>query len=135
LIRVLATGTFDILHPGHLLFLEEAKKYGSELWVIVACNVMIKHKPKPLLPEAQRLEMVRALKVVDHAMLGDEHDMFKPLENIKPDIIALGYDQFFDVKELEEKIRSRGIQAKVIRINAHEPCSTCSTGAIIKLIR
>ena len=135
MIRVLATGTFDILHPGHLLFLEEAKKYGSELWVIVARNVMIKHKPKPLLPETQRLEMIRALKVVDHAMLGHEHDMFKPLEDIKPDIIALGYDQIFDVEELEEKIRLRGIQAKVIRINAHEPCSTCSTGAIIKLIR
>jgi FAD synthetase len=135
LVRVLATGTFDILHPGHLLFLEEAKKYGSELWVIVACNVMIKHKPKPLLSETQRLKMIRALKVVDHAVLGDEHDIFRPLEDIKPDIIVLGYDQFFDVKELEEKIRLRGIQAKVVRINAHEPCSTCSTGAIIKLIR
>jgi len=135
LVRVLATGTFDILHPGHLLYLEEAKKLGDELWVIVARTSMVKHKPKPLLPELQRLTMIRALKLVDQAILGDEHDMFKPLEDIKPDIIVLGHDQYFNAKELEEKIRSRGINAKVVRINAYEQCSTCSTGAIIKLIR
>ena len=135
MVRVLATGTFDILHPGHLLYLEEAKKLGDELWVIVARSSMVKHKPKPLLPELQRLTMIRALKPVDQAILGDEHDMFKPLEDIKPDLIVLGHDQYFNAKELEEKIRSRGINAKVVRINAYEQCSTCSTGAIIRLIR
>jgi FAD synthetase len=135
LVRVLATGTFDILHPGHLLYLEEAKKLGDELWVIVARSSMVKHKPKPLLPELQRLTMISSLKPVDHAILGDEHDMFKPLKDIKPDIIVLGHDQYFNAEELEEKIRSRGINAKVIRINAYEQCSTCSTAAILRLIR
>ncbi|MBE0524005.1 MAG: FAD synthase [Methanosarcinales archaeon] len=134
MVRVLATGTFDILHPGHLLYLEEAKKLGDELWVIVARNSMVNHKSKPILPENQRLAMVSALKVVDHAILGDEHDMFKPLEEIHPDIVVLGHDQYFNAEELEEKILSRGINARVVRIISHQSCSTCSTGSIIRLI-
>ena len=101
MVRVLATGTFDILHPGHLLYLSEAKALGDELYVIVARESMIKHKPKPIIPEGQRLAMVAGLRMVDKAMLGDEHDMFAPLREIKPDIIALGRNQFFNEKELE----------------------------------
>ncbi len=73
--RVLATGTFDLLHPGHLLYLERSKKLGDELVVIVARDVNVKHKPKPIVPEDQRLKMVQALKVVDLAILGDEKDI------------------------------------------------------------
>ena len=135
MVRVLASGTFDILHPGHLLYLEEAKKLGDELWVIVACSYMVNHKPKPVLPDDQRLKMVAALKVVDHAVLGDNHDMFRPLEDIRPDIVVLGHDQHFNAEQLEEKIRARGINAKVVRVTAHELCNTCSTGTIVKLIR
>jgi len=135
LVRVLASGTFDILHPGHLLYLEEAKKLGDELWVIVACSYMVNHKPKPVLPDDQRLKMVAALKVVDHAVLGDNHDMFRPLEDIRPDIVVLGHDQHFNSEELEDKMRDRGINAKVVRVTAHELCNTCSTGTIVKLIR
>ncbi|MDF1556862.1 MAG: FAD synthase [ANME-2 cluster archaeon] len=134
MVRVLATGTFDILHPGHLLYLEEAKKLGDELWVIVASSALVKHKPKPLLPQEQRLAVVQALEVVDHAMLGDEHDMFKPLKEIQPDIVALGHDQHFKAEELEENLKSRGMNARVVRITKYKSCSTCSSGAIIKLI-
>ncbi len=135
MVRVLATGTFDILHPGHLLYLEEAKKLGDELWVIVACSSMVNHKPKPVLPDDQRLKMVAALKVVDHAVIGNNHDMFKPLEDIRPDIVVLGHDQHFNAEQLEEKIRDRGINAKVVRVTAYERCNTCSTGTIVKLIK
>ncbi len=135
LVRVLATGTFDILHPGHLLYLEEAKKLGDELWVIVACSYMVNHKPKPVLPDDQRLKMVAALKVVDHAVLGDNHDMFRPLDDIRPDIVVLGHDQHFNAEQLEENMRNKGINAKVVRVTAHELCNTCSTGTIIKLIK
>ena len=134
MVRVLATGTFDILHPGHIFYLEEAKKLGDELFVIVACRAMVNHKPKPLLPEKHRLAMLQALKVVDHAVLGDEHDMFKPLMDIQPDIIVLGHDQHFSEDDLKRELTSRGIHAKVVRVTKHEPCSTCSSGAIIRLI-
>jgi len=71
-VRVLATGTFDILHPGHLLYLEEARALGDELYVIVAREKNIKHKPKPIISENQRLKMISSLKAVDEAILGSE---------------------------------------------------------------
>lgn len=134
MVRVLATGTFDILHPGHLRYLSEAKALGDELYVIVARDSMVKHKPKPIVPEAQRLAMVQGLRVVDKAMLGSEKDMFEPLREIMPDIIALGKNQFFNEKDLEEQLREHGIEAKVVRITAFEKCELCSSAAIIRRI-
>jgi len=116
--RVLATGTFDIIHPGHIYFLEQARALGDELWVIVARDTnVIRHKPAPVIPENQRLAVVRALKQVDHAELGDEKDMLAPLRQILPDIIALGYDQYFDEKELQKQLDDGGINARVVRIS------------------
>jgi len=134
MVRVLATGTFDLLHPGHLRYLSEAKALGDELYVIVARDSMIKHKPKPIVPEGQRLAMVAALGIVDKAVLGSETEMFEPLREIKPDIIALGKNQFFNETELEAQLKSHGIKAKVIRVQSFEPCELCSSGAIIKRI-
>lgn len=132
LTRVLATGTFDILHPGHVYFLTQARDLGDELFVIVARDSNVTHKPKPIVPEEQRLEMVNALGTVDKAILGSEKDMFEPLKEIRPDIIALGYDQHFDIELLEIELTKRGLPAKVIRIPLSKRCPLCSTGAIIK---
>jgi FAD synthetase len=132
--KVLATGTFDILHPGHILYLEEAKKLGDELFVIVARDANIKHKPKPVIPENQRLRMVKALRVVDEAILGSESDIFEPLFQIKPDIIALGFDQKFDETWLEKELSKRGIEARVVRIEKFEDCELCSTAKIFTRI-
>jgi FAD synthetase len=134
MVRVLATGTFDILHPGHLRFLSEAKALGDELYVIVARDSMVKHKPKPVVPEAQRLVMVQGLCIVDKAILGSETDMFEPLREIKPDIVALGNNQHFDEKELQEQLHEHGIEARVEKIQAFEHCELCSSGAIIRRI-
>lgn len=134
MVRVLATGTFDLLHPGHLLYLSKARALGDELYVIVARDSMIKHKPKPIVPEEQRLAMVQALRTVDKAILGSEKDMFEPLRQIKPDIIALGKNQFFNEKELEAKLVARGIKAKVVRIQSFEKGELCSSAAIIRKI-
>ena len=134
MVRVLATGTFDILHPGHILYLSEAKALGDELYVIVARDSMIKHKPKPVIPQDQRLATVQALRMVDKALLGSDRDMFEPLREIKPDIIALGRNQFFNEKELENQLRLRGIKAKVVRIQSFAECELCSSGAIIRKI-
>ena len=108
--RILATGTFDLLHPGHLLYLESSKKLGDELVVIVARDVNIKHKPKPIVPEDQRLKMVQALEVVDLAILGDENDIFRPIEQLQPDIITLGFDQHFDPVTLEKEMARRNLR-------------------------
>ncbi len=135
MVRVLATGTFEILHPGHLLYLEEAKKLGDELFVIVGRDVNVrKRKRTPIIPEEQRLKMVSALKVVDKAMLGSEKDIYEPLYSIKPDIIAIGYDQDFDEGELERRLRERGFNSKVVRIKKHNSNAFCKAEEIIKRI-
>ncbi|AKB83024.1 FMN adenylyltransferase, type 3 archaeal [Methanosarcina barkeri 3] len=130
--RILATGTFDLLHPGHIYFLAQARTLGDELFVIVARDSNVTHKPKPIVPEEQRLEMVSALGIVDKALLGSEKDMFEPLKQIRPDIIALGYDQRFDAEILEKELGKRGLPANVVRIPLSKQCPLCSTGAIIK---
>jgi len=133
MVRVLATGTFEILHPGHLLYLEEAKKLGDELFVIVARDINVKRRKRtPIIPEEQRLKMVSALKVVDKAILGSEKDMYEPLYSIKPDIIAIGYDQDFDERKLEQELRKRGFNSEVIRIKKHNPNAFCKVEEIIK---
>src|SRR5450759_330502 len=121
MVRVLATGTFDLLHPGHLLYLSEARALGDELYVIVARESMIKHKRKPVVPEEQRLEMVQALRVVDKAMLGNKIDIFEPLYEIRPDIIALGSNQFFKEKDLEAQLGVHGIDAHELPIVPQDP--------------
>lgn len=106
--RVLATGTFDLLHPGHVYFLTQARALGDELFVIIARDSNVTHKPKPIVPEEQRLEMVNALGMVERAFLGSEKDMFEPLKHIRPDIITLGYDQRFDTDMLEKELTKEG---------------------------
>jgi FAD synthetase len=135
MVRVLATGTFEILHPGHLLYLEEAKKLGDELFVVVARDSTVKQRKRtPIIPEEQRLRVVSALKMVDKAILGSEKDMFEPLYSIKPDVIALGYDQAFDEEKLEQELNKRGFHSKVIRIKKHNSNAFCKAEAIIERI-
>jgi len=132
--KVLATGTFEILHPGHLTYLRKAKELGDELIVIVARDSMIKHKRKPVVPEKQRLEMVRALKIVDKAILGSEKDIFEPVQRIKPDIIALGHDQRFEEDTLTKELRERGLMAEVVRIESVNKGQLCGSARIIKKV-
>ncbi|HDS45855.1 MAG TPA: FAD synthase [Methanomicrobia archaeon] len=135
MVRVLATGTFEILHPGHLLFLEEARKLGDELYVIVARDSTVKKRKRtPIIPEEQRVQMVAALKVVDNALLGSETDMYEPLYSIDPDILALGYDQKFDEAQLERELRDRGFHATVVRITKYDSRAFCKAEEIIRRV-
>jgi FAD synthetase len=127
--RVLATGVFDLLHPGHVKYLEEAKKTGgenAELVVVVARdNTVKKAKGKaPIMPEDQRRFLVESLKVVDSAILGfEEQDVSKILEtgfkyllSLKPDIIAVGHDQSNVEKTLQKVIMEKGLNIKIVKI-------------------
>lgn len=115
--RVMASGVFDILHTGHISYLEQAKAVGDELVVVVACDSTVrKRKHDPVTPEAMRLKIVQSLKPVDRAILGkDTGDFFETLKEVNPDIIMLGFDQTFDEKELESQLRERGFTTKVMR--------------------
>ena len=134
MIRILATGTFDILHPGHVLYLEKAKELGDELFVIVSRDSMVHHKPKPIIPEHQRLRIIQSLRVVDHAILGSERDMFEPVRTIQPDIVALGFDQYFDEKKLQEELEKRHIICTVVRLPFEDAGPLSGTESIIQEI-
>ena len=132
--RVVATGTFDLLHPGHLYYLEESKKLGDELFVIVARDVNVKHKPHPIVPEDQRLQLVAALKPVDHAMLGDTKDMFLPIEKIRPEVITIGFNQMFDEQKLGAQLAERNLPAKIVRIGKFADGELASSRLIVQRI-
>lgn len=132
--RIVATGTFDLLHPGHLYYLEESRRLGEELSVIVARDANVRHKPKPVLPEDQRLKMVAALKPVDHAVLGDLHDMFRPIREIEPAIITIGFNQHFDEEKIKGELLARSIPSDVVRIGQYPGDSCSSTSRIIRKV-
>jgi FAD synthetase len=114
----MATGVFDILHLGHLHYLEESKKLGDELVVVVATDSTVrKRKHEPITPEKMRCELVASLKPVDKAVLGREGgDIFEIVKDLRPDIITLGYDQPFDQQNLEKELQKRGLKVKVVRM-------------------
>lgn len=132
--RVVATGTFDILHPGHLYYLTESKKLGDELWVIVARDANVRHKPRPIIPEDHRLQMVAALKPVDHAILGDKTDMFIPIKEIRPSVITIGFNQHFDEVKLHQQLIERGLAPEIIRIGKYVEEDLCSSRFVVQRI-
>ncbi|WP_222918552.1 FAD synthase [Natrinema sp. SYSU A 869] len=117
---VIAQGTFDILHPGHVHYLEEAAAMGDELYVIVARTTNVDHKEAPICPATQRRDVVGALAAVDEALLGHEEDIFVPIEDIDPDVIALGHDQHHDDEAIQSELEHRGINCEVRRASARE---------------
>ena len=124
MVTVMATGTFDILHMGHIYFLKEAKKLGDRLVVVVACDKTVRRlKHEPVTSEQMRLNLVKELRMVDDAVLGKEDDMFEVVEQINPDVIALGYDQIHDRKTLQKKLNERNIASKIMRLPKYEATS------------
>ena len=119
---VLASGVFDLLHLGHVRFLEEAKKAGgpnAELEVIIARDSTVekRKRERPIMPENQRCALIASLKVVDEAILGyEDFDIGRVIEKIKPDVIALGYDQKDMEQTLKDYAMQNGLQIRVIRI-------------------
>ncbi|WP_262178417.1 FAD synthase [Haloarcula laminariae] len=135
--RVVAQGTFDLLHPGHVHYLRDAAAMGEELHVIIARSENVTHKEPPVVPDEQRREMVAALKPVDEAHLGHPEDIFVPIERIDPGVIALGYDQHHDEERLQAALGERGIDCAVRRASPLERDDAdrlLSTGRIIDRI-
>ena len=125
---VLAGGVFDIIHPGHISTLNAAKALGDVLVVVVATdNTAIKMKKRnPLHSQEQRQELVKSLKVVDLCLIGQENDIFKTVNLVKPQIIALGYDQVHQEKFITEGCKKIKLNARVARLQSPIPESSSS---------
>jgi len=119
--RIVAQGTFDVVHPGHVHYLEEAAAMGEELYVIVSRSSNVDHKPAPICDARQRRDVVAALEAVDEAILGDESDIFVPIEELEPDVIVLGHDQHHERSAIEAELERRGIDCAVRVASGREP--------------
>jgi len=123
---VLASGVFDLLHLGHVRFLEEAKKAGgkdAELIVIIARDSTVEENKgsKPVMSENQRRALVESLKVVDEAVLGfEKFDLGDVIERVKPDVIALGYDQTDVEKGVQKYVGNHKLNIKIVKIGKFE---------------
>ena len=119
----MAFGSFDVIHPGHLFYLRHAKALGKELVVVLATDSSIERikKIKPKYTQRERLEHIRALPYVDKAIIGHEgEDPLAIVEEIKPGIIALGYDQRYEIEDLKEQLKKRGLDVDIFRIGAYK---------------
>ncbi len=137
---MLATGVFDLLHLGHLRFLQESKRkggLGSNLVVVVARDkTVFRRKGKgPVIPEDQRRELVGALRAVDRAILGrEEIDLLGILKEVKPNIVCVGYDQDEIRTAVTRLITKQGLPIKVVRIRRFGPTGLNSSSNLKKKI-
>ena len=125
---VLAGGVFDIIHPGHIYTLNAAKELGDVLVVVVATdNTSEKMKKRrPLHSQDQRQELVNSLAMVDLCLVGQEDDIFKTVDRVRPQIIALGYDQVHQEKFITDGCKKINLDAKVARLQSPIPDSSSS---------
>ena len=111
MVRVMASGVFDLIHPGHISYLQQARSFGDELVVVVACDDTVrKNKHEPITPDYMRAKIVGSLKPVDVAIVGKNNgDIFDTVREVKPDVIVLGFDQHFDTEKLRESLEKEGL--------------------------
>ncbi len=134
--RVFVAGTFDLLHPGHIELFKEASKLGNVIAVVARDETVKKLKGKPpVLNEEQRRYMVSSIKYVKEAHIGGE-DPLETVVKLKPDIVFLGPDQRWDERELEEELKKRGLNVRVMRMKEKRciPKGICSSSKIVKRI-
>ena len=126
---VLAGGVFDIIHPGHISTLNAAKELGDVLVIVVATdNTAVKmKKKKPLHTQDQRKELVNSLTMVDLCLIGHEGDIFETVNQVRPQTIALGYDQVHQEKFITEGCKKINLEANVARLQSPIPDSSSSS--------
>lgn len=120
---VLTGGVFDIIHPGHIHTLNSAKSLGDVLVVVVATDKTTEKikKRTPLHNQKQRQDLVNSLSMVDLCLIGHEGDIFKTVEIVRPEIVALGYDQIHQEKFIIDGCRKINLNVKVARLQSPNP--------------
>jgi cytidyltransferase-like protein len=126
---VLVGGVFDLIHPGHIHTLKAAKAEGDVLVVVVARQSTaqkIKKNRKIYHDEKVRRDLVTSLNFVDLALIGKEGTLYDTVEYVKPNVIALGYDQAHSEKDIAENCKKRNLNVQVIRLSTPIPESKSS---------
>lgn len=120
---VMCFGTFDALHPGHEDYFRQAREHGDRLVVVVArdSTVVDVKGDLPSMNEQERLLAVQEHALVDEAVLGNEDDKYRVIEDFQPDVICLGYDQETFTDTLDIELTRRGLAANVVRCEAFFP--------------
>lgn len=120
---VLVLGTFDGLHKGHEDYFRQAKEHGDRVVAVVARDrtVLDVKGQLPRIGEEARRRAVHDHALVDLALLGREGDKLDVVRELKPDVIVLGYDQEAFTDDLEDKLRARGLNCRVVRAEAYHP--------------
>ena len=120
---VLAGGVFDIIHPGHIHTLKAAKALGDILVVAIATDKTAQKMKKriPLHNQELRRELVDCLSMVDLAIIGHENDIFETVKLVKPEIIALGYDQIHQEKFISDGCKRINLDTKIVRLQSPVP--------------
>ncbi len=130
---VMAAGTFEILHPGHLEYLREAWKLGYVTAVVSSDENAEKAKGRRILiPQKQRAEVLSNLYYVHRVVLGSPGDIFDILEVVKPEVVLLGPDQRVSEARVREEARKRGLDVEVYRLGELKQCELCGTSKIVK---
>jgi len=122
---VFTNGCFDLLHPGHLHYLEKARKMGDILVVGINSDESIrriKGSKRPLTPESDRLQMLAALECVSFVTVFNEPDPLNLILKIKPDVLVKGGDWSVDRIIGKDKVEERG--GKVVSISLTPGYST-----------
>ena len=130
MVKVLVFGAFDGLHPGHIDFFRQAKRYGDYLIVSVGTdkNVFKIKGKEPLFSQEERLDLVGSLSIVDRAVLGAEKDFYKEIKKYNPDVVCLGYDQWASEQEVRLELSRVGLSStKVVRLKPHKADRSKST--------
>lgn len=134
--RVMAQGTFDILHPGHLHYLRESAALGHHLAVVIARDSRIRDRKPLFMDEESRRAIVGALDVVDEAVLGSEGSIFESVGRVDPDVITIGYDQGFEPEELLDQLSDAGFGGiEVVRIGPYEGSGPTSSSDVKAAVR
>ena len=120
---VFAGGVFDIIHPGHIHTLKAARRLGDVLVVVVATDATARRMKKraPLHSQDERRGLVASLSTVDLCLVGDESDIFRTVDRVRPQVIALGYDQVHQEKYIMDGCRRLGLDVRIARLQSPVP--------------
>ena len=119
--KVMCFGTFDVFHLGHLNYFEQARGYGDYLIVVVARD-KTKHaqKKETIFDEVERLKLVKSINIVDEAVLGYPDNHYTIIQEKRPDVICLGYDQAIKEQDLSQRLRELGLSPIIMRMKSYQ---------------